>query len=358
MKKSFLAVVLLISAGYYLKAQQTTVTTLSGDDIKVITGLLQKTGFNGSVFISQKGKTVLDYHTGFADKEKGIANNKALRYNIGSIGKTLTAVLIMKLVEQDKLELEKTVAHYLPGTSLKNADKITIRQLLNMKSGLGDYFTEPGFDESRTFTNKSIFEYVKRSKPVNDTPGIHVNYSNSSFIVAGAILEQLYQNDFLEIVRRQLLEPAGIVISARECTIGYELRDGQWKPAKNGNNPEAFAAAGGLFLSSVELHQLMQYIIKGNYLSPATLNRMWNKEAHPEMDPPFVHYGLGWMVEDPGGILLRGHNGGVEGFQSAFRYLPQDDLYISFLSNHGNGTEEAFMWVLMFWLNKKGVQLQ
>ncbi|HEX4957934.1 MAG TPA: serine hydrolase domain-containing protein [Lacibacter sp.] len=356
MKKSFLGVVLLFSAGYYLKAQQTTVTTLSGDDIKVITELLQKTGFNGSVFISQKGKTILDYHTGFADKEKGITNNNALRYNIGSIGKALTAVLILKLVEQSMLELEKTVAHYLPGTSLKNADKITIRQLLNMTSGLGDYFTAPGFDESTTFTNKAILEFVVQSIPLTDTPGNHVSYSNSAFIVAGAILEQMYQQEFREIVRHQLLLPAGITLSATTCAVGYELIKGEWKPAKNGNNPHAFAGAGGLFLSSIELHQLMQYIIKENYISETTLKRMWNKESHPEMDPPFVHYGLGWMVEEPGGVQLVGHNGGVEGFQAAFRYLPQDDLYISVLSNHGNGAEVAFMKVLMLWLHKKGVQ--
>lgn len=84
---------------------------------------------------------------------------------------------------------------------------------------------------------------------------------------------------------------------------------------------------------------------------------MWNKESHPEMDPPFVHYGLGWMVEDPAGVLLRGHNGGIGGFQSAFRYLPQDDLYFSFLSNYGNSVDEMFLQVVIYLMHRKGLKL-
>lgn len=357
MKQFLLAVVLMFSAGSSLKSQQTTVTTLSGNDAKAIIELLQKNGFNGSVFISQNGKTILDYHAGFADKEKEILNNNILRYNIGSIGKTISSVLVMKLVEQGKLELENTVSHYLPGTGLKNADKITIRQLLNMTSGLGDYFTEPGFDESKVIANKDIYAYVEKSKPMNDTPGLRLNYSNAGFIIAGAILERTYNKAYQQIVKEQLLVPAGIAVTAKGFVTGYEQKNGQWVKAVNGNNPDAWAAAGGLFLSSAELHQLFQYIISGKYVNTASLQRMWQKESHPEFDPPFVHYGLGWMVEEPGGVQLRGHNGGVEGFQSAFRYLPQDDLYISLLSNHGNGVDESFMQILLYWLRKKGVEL-
>ncbi len=357
MKQFLLAVVLLFTVAAGLHAQQNKVTLFSQDDAKAVITMLEKSGFSGSVFISQNGKPILDHHTGFANKTEAVPNSSQLRYNIGSVGKTITAVLVMKLVEQGKQDLEKTVIHYLPETILKNADKIAVRQLLNMTSGLGDYFTEPGFDENKAISNKEIYSFVEKSKPVNDTPGLHLNYSNAGFITAGAILEKIYGKTYVQIVQEQLLLPAGIAVKAKGFVTGYEQKNGQWVKAINGNNPDAWAAAGGLFLCSTELHQLFQYIISGKYINTNSLQRMWQKEAHPEFDPPFVHYGLGWMVEEPGAVQMLGHNGGVEGFQSAFRYLPQDGLYISFLSNHGNGVDDVFMQVLLYWLQKKGVSL-
>lgn len=355
--KKFLLFIFLLAYAEYLTAQTNTSTNFSAADAMVFDSIIQKGIFNGSVLIIQNGKTVFEQHNGLANKEQSISNSNSLRYNIGSIGKILTAVLILKLVEEQILDLEKKVVKYLPGTPLKNAEQITIRQLLNMTSGLGDYFNTQGFVESETHTNQSIYKYIVQSKLICDTPGLRMHYSNAGFIVAGAILERFYQKPFQQIVWEQLLAPAGFLPEANGFAVGYEKKGESWLKAVNGNNPLSWSAASGLFLSSTELQRIIQHVITGKYVTKPSLQRMWYKEAHPEFDPPFVHYGLGWMVEEPGNVQMLGHNGGVEGFQSAFRYLPQDDLYISVLSNHGNGADEVFMGMILYWLRKKGVSI-
>jgi D-alanyl-D-alanine carboxypeptidase len=337
------------------RSQQLQSLQLTKNDADTIIQLAAASNFSGNILLYQGDKKLASYSTGFCNEQTKSVNNAGVRYNIGSMGKTLTAILIMQLVEKKIIDLDKTANAYLPDNfQLQYNSTVTIRQLLNMTSGFGDFFDSPDYNDSIAQT-AGLLKLVLAMKPVNETPGLKFGYSNSGFIVSGGILEHYYHKSYQQLLQEKILMPAGINYPNNSINaIGYSQQDSSWIIGKD-NNTTHWSAAGGIYLSIDEFNVIVKALNDGKYLKKATIDLMWAKESHPETDPPFVNYGLGWMVEAPGGIELRGHNGGVRGFQSCFRYLPQDDIYIYVFSNHENGAEELFMKELFFLFGKKGV---
>jgi CubicO group peptidase (beta-lactamase class C family) len=313
-----------------------------------------KSEFSGSIFILKKDQPLMRFNQGLQNGPSSQPITSTTRFNIGSIGKVFTATLVMQLVEQKHLDLDRPVASYLPASySIPNADVITIRHLLSQTSGLGDFFESPAYHEKKTRTTDDHLALVQAMQPVGKEPGKVYQYSNSGFIVLGKLLELHYRKPYQQIVNDQLLRPAGVTGKAgQQHATGYRLEGNQWVKGE-GNHPDRWSPAGGIFLSANELARVLNYIVYGPILSTPTKQHMWAPAIHPEGEPPFVHYGLGWMVEQPLGLQFIGHNGGVRGFQAAFRYLPQSDLFILVLSNRDNGAEAVFMNMLMTLMQKQ-----
>lgn len=343
-----------------LQAQtETTKKLLTSTDLSVLASKAKANQFSGTILIVQGKENGWSWSNGQAQEKLKIANGDGVRYNLGSIGKSLTAVLIMQLVEQKKILLDQPVRKYLPdGTLTAGSDAITIRHLLNNTSGLGDFFESPDYSETKTVTIDDHMKLLNAMKAVSDEPGKTLHYSNSGFIVLGKLLELHYRKSYQEIVKERLLKPVGINYDAKKTlATGYYLENGSLKVGE-GNDPSKWSSAGGLFLTVQELHQLIKGIVTGKFIAKQSLQRLWTKESRPEQEPPFVHYGLGWMLEDPNCIQLRGHNGGVKGFQAAFRYMPDEDVFVYFLSNRDGGIESIFMDTIFLLMEKKGCKME
>lgn len=354
MQKLILCALLISSV--LVKAQTNAYLSLSKLDIDSMETFINKSNFSGNIRFYNGNDLMLDISKGYSNNEQKVLNNPSIRFNIGSIGKSLTAILLMQLVEEKVIELDNPANNYLPTQyQLTHNKTVTVRQLLNMTSALGDYFDSPNYSDSISTIN-GLMNLILNMKPLNDTSGVRFSYSNSGFIVIGKILEYHYKKEYRQILNERILKPAGINLTQNNSlATGYSLQDSTWVIGKD-NNKNNWSAAGGLYLTIAELHLIMQSLNEEKYLTKNTINQMWRKESHPENDPPFINYGLGWMVEAPGGVKLRGHNGGVRGFQSVFRYLPDANIYIYVYSNHENGAEEIFMKELFFLLGKKGIR--
>jgi CubicO group peptidase (beta-lactamase class C family) len=349
---------LLIS--FQLQAQtETSKKLLTSTDLSVLASKAKANQFSGTLLMVQGKDNGWSWSNGLAQEELKIANGDGVRYNLGSIGKSLTAVLIMQLIEQKKMVLDEPVKKYLPaGTLTTGSDAITIRHLLNNTSGLGDFFESPDYSESKTISIDDHMKLVNGMKPVSMEPGKSLHYSNSGFIVLGKLLELHYGKPYQQIVKERLLQPVGIHYDAKKpIATGYYVEKDSLKIGE-GNDPSKWSSAGGLFLTVQELHLLIKGMMDGKLISKESLQRLWTKESRPEQEPPFVHYGLGWMLEDPNCIQLRGHNGGVKGFQAAFRYLPQEDTFIYFLSNRDGGIESIFMETIFLLMERKGCKME
>ena len=181
--------------------------------------LAKQDKFSGVVLIAKDGKPVFEKAYGLANKAKNIPNNTETRFNLGSMNKMFTAVAIAQLAEAGKLSFDDTVGKHLPDYPNKDvANKVTIHQLLTHTSGLGSYWNAKF--EAKKATIKSVSDYLAlfADEPLKLEPGKRFQYSNSGFIVLGAIIEKVSGQSYYDYVREHIYKPAGM-----KNTDAYEM---------------------------------------------------------------------------------------------------------------------------------------
>lgn len=166
--------------------------------------------FSGVVLVAKEGKPVYHKAFGMANRSKAIPNTTETRFDIGSMNKAFTKVLLLQLVHEGKLDLDDTIGEYLQGFPEEAASKITIRHLLNHRSGLRGYhepeywqipYEERGIDTAVDFIRKLPLEFE---------PGTEQAYSNSGYVVAGKIAEVVTDSSYFDLVRSRIVDPLGL----------------------------------------------------------------------------------------------------------------------------------------------------
>ncbi len=150
--------------------------------------------------------------TGLADRDASRANTPDTTFALGSVSKMFTAVLVAQLVEQDRVRLDATIGSLLPDFPDGPAkSQVTVHQLLTMSSGIPDVFRLPPFwtalAGARTLSD---FWPVFGAAPLEFTPGSKWAYSNSNFLVLGAIVEHGFGEAFTTAAERRVFLPAGL----------------------------------------------------------------------------------------------------------------------------------------------------
>lgn len=175
--------------------------------------------FSGVVLIANDGKPILHQAYGLANRELNAPNAPDTKFNLGSINKMFTAIAIRQLASAGKLSLNDTVRKHLPDSPLLSAEVITIQQLLEHRSGLGDIFNE-NWDRKPKNELRSIGDYLPlfANEPLQFEPGKRQQYSNAGYIVLGAIIEKLSGQTYYDYVRENIFAPA-----AMKNTESYEL---------------------------------------------------------------------------------------------------------------------------------------
>jgi CubicO group peptidase (beta-lactamase class C family) len=164
--------------------------------------------FSGAVLVAQDGRPLVEQAYGLADRDAGRANNIDTRFNIGSVGKMFTGVAIAQLVEQGRLAFGDPIGKYVTGFPQEVADNVTIDQLLTHTSGLGD-FMRNGYPESaKSARTASDLLPLVTGEPLQFEPGTRESYSNSGFVVLGAIIEAVSGQTYYEYVRQHVFQPA------------------------------------------------------------------------------------------------------------------------------------------------------
>src|SRR5258708_33658040 len=166
--------------------------------------------FSGVVMLANDGKPLLAGAWGMADPAKGIANRPDTKFNLGSINKFFTKIAIGQLAAAGKLSLDDTIRKHLPDYPSPVAGKITIAQLIEHRSGLGDIFG-PKFMASHASLRK-LSDYLPlfAVAPLEFEPGTSQRYSNAGFVVLGLIIERVSGQTYYDYVRDHITKPAGM----------------------------------------------------------------------------------------------------------------------------------------------------
>ncbi|MGB9835934.1 MAG: serine hydrolase domain-containing protein [Candidatus Saccharicenans sp.] len=172
----------------------------------------QEDRFSGVVLIARDSQPIFFKAYGFASKEFAVPNQRDTKFNLGSINKIFTKIAIARLAQEGRLSLDDKLGRFLPDYPNTEArEKVTIRHLVNMTSGISDFFG-PEFEATPKDLLRHNRDYLKlfASKPLAFEPGTRQMYSNGGYVVLGEIISAVSGLDYYDYVRKNIFEPAGM----------------------------------------------------------------------------------------------------------------------------------------------------
>ncbi len=170
-------------------------------------------GFDGMiVYVDQGGKEPAFYAAGWKNREKKIPADPQSLFKIASISKLYVAVAVAKLVNDGSLSLDKTLADYLPELAgrIENADKITLRMMVQHRSGIPNYTDYPGFWENDYSKSSEESLDLILDTPADFEPDKKYRYSNTNYLLIGEILDKTLGYSHHQYIRKEILKPLGL----------------------------------------------------------------------------------------------------------------------------------------------------
>lgn len=162
--------------------------------------------FSGSVLLAKAGQPLYQVSVGLANREAATPNNDDTKYNLGSIMKNFTAALVLQQVERGVIGLDDSLDYFELGFPAETARKITVRQLLNHRSGLPDVFTSEYRENPLSFRTIADKLALLKDAPLLFEPGTKRRYSNYGYVVLGAILEKATGQSFASLLQKNIFD--------------------------------------------------------------------------------------------------------------------------------------------------------
>ena len=284
-----------------------------------------ETEFSGAVRVDLGDEVVLAKAYGLADREREIPNTPETRFAIASGSKVLTALAVVRLIEDGVLDWS-TPARSLLGDDLPLIDDaVTVEHLLSHRSGIGDYLDE---EDARPVTDQVLsvpasaleatadYLPILEGHPQKFPPGEGFSYCNGGFVVLALLAERGTGTGFHELSRTLVCEPAGMHDTAflrsdelpADAALGYLFADGTQTNVDH--LPVIGSGDGGAYSTLADVHTMWRALFEGRIVSTATLERM----TRPRSDVPkeSKRYGAGfWLAAEGPGVILEGYDAGV-----------------------------------------------
>jgi CubicO group peptidase (beta-lactamase class C family) len=302
--------------------------------------------FSGAVLVAKDGKAIYQKAVGLASRAWNAPNRVDTKFNLGSMNKMFTAVAIGQLVDKGKVKLDDKVGKYLP--DFLNADvrdRVTVAQLLTHSSGLGSFFGDK-FDEKKLHI-REVRDYLPliAEDKLAFEPGSRWSYSNSGFVLLGAIIEKASGENYFDYIRMHVYGPAGmrdtdcydVDRDVANLANGYTKAGPDGEPAADGQwRTNVFlhtvrgGPAGGGYSTVDDLLRFALALRGGKLLEAATTTAF----TTGKMDTPRgSRYGYGFGDETIGGHRVVGHSGGFPGISSNLDIYWDDGYVVAVMSN-------------------------
>lgn len=293
-----------------------------------------------SVLISKGDKIILKNGYGLADVEHGLAIEPHMTFRLGSLTKQFTAVAILMLEQEGLLKVTDNINVHLPDYPTYG-EVITIEQLLSHRSGIFNYTNIPGFIETGSQHDMSTDELIAVFKdyPLDFKPGSKWNYSNSGFVLLGAIIEKLSDQTYAEFVRERIFTPLEMSNSHYGSHIniiphrarGYSLTEGDGFTNAFFLAMSTPHAAGSLLSSTEDMLKWHKGLLAGKVLPRDVLEKAWTTTTLTDGEE--TGYGYGWGVDPDFAVKVIRHGGGIPGFNTHGISVIDEDIYVIVLSN-------------------------
>jgi len=338
---------LVLAAASPAHGQSGLAADLAAGIDRTVEDILARSGTpSASVAIVEDGRLVYAKAYGAARLDPPRPATTAMRYSIGSISKQFTAAAVLLLAQEGKLSLDDRVAKWFP--QLTRASDITLRQLLSMTSGYSDYWPQD-------YVMPAMLQDVTAAgimrdwamKPLDFEPGTAWQYSNTNYVIAGAIVETVAGMPLLPFLKARVFDRLQMtsVTDTDQAALdsGEPLRHQKFalapaRPAPKEGKGWMFAA-GQLAMTASDLARWDISLIDQSVLAPASYRTLATEVLLSNGAP--TGYGLGVNVGFVAGRRRLSHTGEVSGFTASNDVFPDDRVAVVALVNEVSGTFET-----------------
>ena len=288
-----------------------------------------------ALMVRHNGKVVLAAGYGFANLEHNVPVTPQTVFQSGSVGKQFTAMAVMILIEEKKLDLDDPISKYLDVPNAWSA--ITVRHLLTHTSGLGDYPEK--FSLQQEYSEDDLLNMIK-VQPLGFAPGEKWSYSNLGYVTLGILIHKVSGEFYGDLLQKRVFAPLGMshtrVINEADIipnrAAGYRLKDGTLKNQEWVAPRLNTTADGSLYFTIEDIAKWDEALEKRKILSQASFEQMWRPVRLN--DGSAAPYGFGWQIgkTDSGHHLVE-HGGAWQGFAAYIGRYPDDRLCVAVLCN-------------------------
>ena len=312
--------------------------------------------FSGVVLLTRHGQPLLRRGYGLADRKAGRPNTPETPFVLSSVSKMFTAVIIAKLVERKQVSFDSTLGSLLPEYPSPEArDHVKVRDLLTMSSGIPDLFRVPEF-WAQIGTIKSYRDFWKyfAASPLQFRPGTGWSYSNSNFLLLGAIIERQTGRAFTSVVEEEIFRPLGLantryeVDPSRQPALGYTRTppagvaadSARWYPAweapKPGDDFIAGSPMGGGYSTIDDLARFSDALVDHRLLKRETTALVLTGYIDADYGG---RDGYGFETRLVNGVKTAGHRGALAGSSNVVEFYPDLGYVLVVLGNSDSGTD-------------------
>lgn len=309
--------------------------SVAGEIDSYLNSLVAENKLSGVVLVARDGVAIASKAAGIANKATGAPIALNTKFNLGSMNKMFTAVAIAQLAQAGRLSFDDHISKYLPDYPNKEvADKVTIHQLLTHTSGMGLYWNEKFRAQRERLVTVAAHLPLFAGDPLSFAPGEKFQYSNSGYMVLGAIIEKVSGQDYYSYVQQHVYEPAGMTDTGfyepgkeiANLAIGYtnmgpdgkrlaETKDNtDVREVKGGPAGGGYSTVGDLVKFHVALRS--HKLLSEEYTTLVTTGKV-------EAGGPIGRYGYGFGDKVFNGKHIVGHNGGMAGIAANFEMYPE-----------------------------------
>jgi len=287
--------------------------------------------FNGSVLVAKNGKIIYQKHVGYADMEHKISIAPNTKFELASISKIFTAILILRLVDSGKIDLDATISKYIPEFTRNDSGQITIHNLLSHTSGIQDFV---GLNcDFASWTSKQFLEELQKTS-INFKPGTQFQYASSTYILLRFIIERVTGKTYEDNLQENILKIAdmtnsGIIHNQQiiaNRALGYVNSKENYQNALPIANHEIFIGASSIYSTAADLLKFDQALYTDKLLSQKEKDLMYTI-----VQPP---YGYGWFINEDivkGKVLS--HGGDIFGYTTLIERKLKNKEVIIVLGN-------------------------
>ena len=298
-------------------------------------------GFNGSVLIGYKGRILYERYFGTANRATGMPWNPASASQLASTSKTFTGAAVLYLYEHKYLDIDAPVNQYIPEWPYHG---ITLRMLLNHRSGLPDYLHWVGNfrkDHNTPIDNIEMIALMAKHKPALEfKPNSRFKYSNSNYATLARVIEVVTEKRYADFMQQYIFTPLGMKNTfvfnpakglPESATVSYKAN---WAP-----EPVMFADGvygdKGIYSTVQDMYRWDQSFYKGQLLNNETMELAYGPCSFEKAG--IKNYGLGWrMLCYPDGYKVIYHNGWWHGNNTAFYRFIKDNFTVIVLGNNAD----------------------